>query len=331
MKAAGTSDQGASQRAAGAREANGSREGAAGIATALTEISERATLLIHEEIELAKAEVAQKVTKLARGAVVSVVAGVFVVTAVLFALIGCAWLLYFYLPVSTFAYFWGFFAMAVILLVLGALAGLIAARVLKASSPPVPNMAIEEARKIRETVSNGAEGGHEPPRAWSPASAPPPYVPPSPPPSAPVPPSAPTPPSAAAASAPAPTIDEATLQADPLAPPTQEPAPQADAGRVADRRGDDRRARSARRWAGPGRRAGSKLMAERSPAEIRSSIEENRMELAVSLDRLRGEVAYITDWRGHVERHQSEIVAGATVLGLLIGGRMLRRRRRRRR
>jgi hypothetical protein len=72
-------------------------------------------------------------------------------------------------------------------------------------------------------------------------------------------------------------------------------------------------------------------MAQRSPAEIRNSIEENRMELAVSLDRLRGEVAYLTDWRGHIERHQSELVAGATVLGLLLGGRMLRRRRRRRR
>jgi hypothetical protein len=72
-------------------------------------------------------------------------------------------------------------------------------------------------------------------------------------------------------------------------------------------------------------------MAQRSPAEIRDSIEENRQELAVSLDRLRGEVAYITDWRGHVERHQNELLAGAAVLGLLLGGRMLRRRRSRRR
>ena len=47
-------------------------------------------------------------------------------------------------------------------------------------------------------------------------------------------------------------------------------------------------------------------MAQRTPAEIRSSIESNRMELAVSLDRLRGEVAHLTDWRGHVERHRSE-------------------------
>jgi hypothetical protein len=70
-------------------------------------------------------------------------------------------------------------------------------------------------------------------------------------------------------------------------------------------------------------------MAQRSPAEIRSSIESNRMELAVSIDRLRGEVAYITDWRGHVERHRSELMAGAAVVGLVIGVRLLRRRRRR--
>jgi hypothetical protein len=71
-------------------------------------------------------------------------------------------------------------------------------------------------------------------------------------------------------------------------------------------------------------------MAQRSPAEIRSSIEGNRMELAVSLDRLRGEVAHITDWRGQVERHRSELMAGAAVVGLVIGARLLRRRRRRR-
>jgi hypothetical protein len=70
-------------------------------------------------------------------------------------------------------------------------------------------------------------------------------------------------------------------------------------------------------------------MAQRSPAEIRSSIEGNRMELAVSLDRLRGEVAHITDWRGHLQRHRGELLAGATVVGLVLGGRLLRQRRRR--
>jgi hypothetical protein len=128
------------------------------IATAIAEVSERATLLVREEIELAKAEVAEKATKLVKGAVVGVAAGVFLLTALFFVLIGCAWLLYFYLPVGDFAYFWGFFAMAAILVLLGVIAGLIAAKVVKKGSPPVPSMAIEEAKKIRETVSVGADG-----------------------------------------------------------------------------------------------------------------------------------------------------------------------------
>jgi hypothetical protein len=127
------------------------------IAAAITEVSERATVLVREEIELAKAEVSEKVTKLVQGAVVGAAAGVFVLTALVFALIGCAWLLYYYLPGNAFTYFWGFFAMAVILLALGALAGLIAARAVKKGAPPVPNLAIEEARKIRDTVSSGPE------------------------------------------------------------------------------------------------------------------------------------------------------------------------------
>jgi hypothetical protein len=69
-------------------------------------------------------------------------------------------------------------------------------------------------------------------------------------------------------------------------------------------------------------------MAQRSPAEIRSSIESNRMELAVSLDRLRGEVAHLTDWRGHIQRHREPLMLGAAVVGLAFGARMLRRRRR---
>ena len=70
-------------------------------------------------------------------------------------------------------------------------------------------------------------------------------------------------------------------------------------------------------------------MSGRSPAEIRNSIENNRMELAVSVERLRGEVTKLTDWRVQVERHRSEITIGVAVVGLFIGGRMLRRRRRR--
>jgi uncharacterized membrane protein YqjE len=125
------------------------------IATAIAEVSERATLLVREEIELAKAEVTEKATKLVKGAIVGAAAGIFFVMALVFALVGCAWLLYYFLPGNDWTFFWGFFAMAAILVVLGALAGLIAARAVKKGSPPVPSMAIEEARKIREAVSAG--------------------------------------------------------------------------------------------------------------------------------------------------------------------------------
>jgi hypothetical protein len=139
----------------------GSVTGAQGIATAITEVSERATLLVREEIELAKAEVTEKVGKLAKGAVVAAAAGIFLVTALFFVLIGCAFLLYYYLPGNAYTYFWGFFAMAAILVVLGVVAGLIAAKAVKKGSPPVPSMAIDQARKIRETVSAGADPGME--------------------------------------------------------------------------------------------------------------------------------------------------------------------------
>ena len=74
--------------------------------------------------------------------------------------------------------------------------------------------------------------------------------------------------------------------------------------------------------------AGTEATARRSAAEIRSSIESNRVELAVSLDRLRGEVAQLTDWRAQLQRHRGPVLAGAAVVGFVIGVRMLRRRRR---
>jgi uncharacterized membrane protein YqjE len=128
------------------------------IARTMTEVSERAQVLVREEIELAKAEVSERVGRLARGAIVGLVAGVFVFFALVFILVGCAWLLYYYLPGHTFQYFIGFFAMAVILLALGAVAGVLAARAVKRGSPPMPEMAIEEARKIKQTVSGSEDG-----------------------------------------------------------------------------------------------------------------------------------------------------------------------------
>jgi hypothetical protein len=71
-------------------------------------------------------------------------------------------------------------------------------------------------------------------------------------------------------------------------------------------------------------------MAQRSAAEIRGSIEANREELAVSLVKLRGEVTHLTDWRGHIARHEDQLkIGGAVVVGLIFTRGLIRRRRRR--
>ena len=154
---------------------------------------------------------------------VGIAAGIFAVFGLVFLLHGLAWLAWFELFPDN-QYFWGFFVVAAILFLLGALAGFIASRALKSGAPPVPVMAIDEAKRIRETVHVQAPG------------------------------------------------------ADRLAMPT------------------------------------------RTPEEIRASIEANRMELAQSLARLRGEVAEITDWRKQIAQHQKQVLIGAAVAGFVIGG-----------
>jgi hypothetical protein len=62
-------------------------------------------------------------------------------------------------------------------------------------------------------------------------------------------------------------------------------------------------------------------MAEtRTPEEIRQSIEANRAELGLAVERLRREVTKATDWRGHFERHKKEVLIGAAVTGFVVGG-----------
>ena len=59
---------------------------------------------------------------------------------------------------------------------------------------------------------------------------------------------------------------------------------------------------------------------QRSPEQIRASIEANRAELAHSLVRLRGEVAEITDWRKQLVQHQKQVMIGAAAAGFVLGG-----------
>jgi uncharacterized membrane protein YqjE len=126
---------------------------------AVQDVSEKVSLLVREEIELAKAEVTEKATKLGKGVAVAAAAGIFVLGALIMILFGLAEFAFWLIPFPDNQPFWGFFTVAAVLLVLAALAGYVAFRALKAGSPPAPNMAIAEAKLIKDTVTAEHPGG----------------------------------------------------------------------------------------------------------------------------------------------------------------------------
>jgi hypothetical protein len=111
------------------------------------EISDRASILVREEIELAKTEVTEKLNRLLQGGVTAIVAGVFVLAALAMIMHGIAWLLNdLFFGDNVWA---GFLVEAGFFLLVAAAAGLFAYRSFQKASPPVPDMAIEEAKEIR--------------------------------------------------------------------------------------------------------------------------------------------------------------------------------------
>jgi Putative Actinobacterial Holin-X, holin superfamily III len=118
------------------------------LGAAVSEVSEKLTLLVREEIELAKAEVTTKVSSLTRGAAAVAIGAVFGVFALVFGLLFLAWGLN-----AAFNSIWiGMGITFGVLVLLTAGAFLFAWRKLKVGAPK-PTMAIEEAGKIRSTIS----------------------------------------------------------------------------------------------------------------------------------------------------------------------------------
>jgi hypothetical protein len=135
------------------------------LAAAVTDVSERVTLLIREEIELAKAESLAKISSLARGLVAVGAGAVFGVFALIMIMVTLAWGLdsIFTNVVNLWI---GFLIVAGMLTALTGGAFLFAWRKLKVGAP-TPKMAIEEAKKISETVRNGSTNGGSHPSAAS--------------------------------------------------------------------------------------------------------------------------------------------------------------------
>src|SRR5215212_8336153 len=100
----------------------------------VTEISEKASLLVREEIELAKAEIAQKAKILGRGAAVATVAGIMAVFGLIYFFHFAAWALADFLLDDRVV--WGYGVVTLFLFLVAAIAGLLGYRWIKKGAPP---------------------------------------------------------------------------------------------------------------------------------------------------------------------------------------------------
>ena len=117
------------------------------------DVSERVSSLVREEFELAKTEVIEKVTKLVKGSAVGAAAGVFAFLGLILFMIFFAYLLNdLFFENDIWA---GFLVEAVLFFLIAGIAGFVAYRALQAGAPPVPEMAIEEGKRIRQTLESG--------------------------------------------------------------------------------------------------------------------------------------------------------------------------------
>ena len=117
------------------------------------DVSERVSTLIREEIELAKTEIREKVSKLVQGSVVGIAAGVFALVGLAMLMHGIAWLLNdLFFEDNVWI---GFMVEAAFWFGVAAAAGFFAFRSVRAGAPPTPDMAIEEARRTKETLEAG--------------------------------------------------------------------------------------------------------------------------------------------------------------------------------
>jgi len=119
------------------------------------DVSERTSVLIREEVQLAKTEVSEKVGSILRGSVVGIAAGAFAFLALILIMEGVAWLLN--EEVFDGKTWPGFFIEAGAFLLIAALAGLVAFRAVRSGSPPVPEQAIEEAKRTKATLEGDGD------------------------------------------------------------------------------------------------------------------------------------------------------------------------------
>jgi uncharacterized membrane protein YqjE len=119
----------------------------------VNDVSTKASLLVREEIELAKTEIAEKAKSLGKGVAVAIVAGVMAVFALIYLFQALAWFFNDLFETVNTSPWLGFIVVFGILILLAGLAGMLGVRWIKKGSPPTPNLAIEEAKRTRAELT----------------------------------------------------------------------------------------------------------------------------------------------------------------------------------
>ncbi len=114
----------------------------------VAEVTQKAQLLVREEIALAKAEIQLKATRIVKGIVAFSAAGFFALMMLVFLLHTLAWGLEDF-GLETWL---GYAITSGVLLLITLIAALVGVRMMKKGAPPTPDMAIEEAQKTREAL-----------------------------------------------------------------------------------------------------------------------------------------------------------------------------------
>lgn len=112
----------------------------------VSDVTRKAQLLVREEIELAKAEIQVKTSRIVKGLVFFSAAGFFALLMVIFLLhmLSWGWVDWF-----DFNIWVGYGLTTLLLLLLTVVAALVGLRMFKKGSPPTPEYAIEEAQKTK--------------------------------------------------------------------------------------------------------------------------------------------------------------------------------------
>jgi uncharacterized membrane protein YqjE len=118
------------------------------------DIIDRTTTIVHEEIELAKTEIAVSLQNLLRGSVAGIVGGVFAFFGLFILLIGLS----FFIgdAIGTWYPWLGFFIVAIALFIFGGLLAWFALKKIKKGSQIVPTQAVEEAKQTKAALSSDA-------------------------------------------------------------------------------------------------------------------------------------------------------------------------------